>query len=181
MLRCKVNLLVAVGLAFGICEFAQAQDQMGPAPGSLDVRTNVTAGALASRAPGNMVSAAIARATGFIAQSKAGTQVTDTAPPPRNIIRQLRLDSLQTVLTNLNLLVNALENVLRAQIGLGPVAPMITNFPSGGSGNGNGNVGNIPSNLPGAGGGGSAGNGNVGSIPGNLPGTGGGGAGGSGQ
>jgi len=116
---------------------AQAVD-----PGSRAVNVNARSGAVAARAPGRLVSAAFGRARDFQNRALGGTQITDNpGSQPISPRIQMRVEALQTLFTNLNLLINTFNNMIRAQAGRDPVPPVLPNFPVSNNGSGGSNGG----------------------------------------
>ena len=124
-----LTALVALAVV-SMSQSAWAQRTL-PEPGSQDVRINTSGSALAARSPGSLVSAALGRATERNGTFLAGTEITETASDELSITNQLRVQSIQILFTNLNLLLNVYHNTLRAQFGLDPVLPIIPDFGTG--------------------------------------------------
>lgn len=125
---------VSVLLMAGMACVCRAQDTGGRSDYQ-NVNNNASSGRVAARAPGNVVSAGLARARAFITRSQEGTQIDrDASSVPLSPWAQARIESLQILFTNLNLMINALHNTIRAQAGLDPVLPRVPDFPDVGGG-----------------------------------------------
>ncbi|MCC7293347.1 MAG: hypothetical protein IT449_14905 [Phycisphaerales bacterium] len=127
-------VFVGVLLMAALASVCRAQDT-GDRGDYQNVNNNARSGRVAARAPGNVVSAGLARARAFITRGQEGTQIDrDASSVPLSPWAQARIESLQILFTNLNLMINALHNTIRAQAGLDPVPPRVPNFPDVGGG-----------------------------------------------
>lgn len=119
-----VMLVLAMApMAFG--QFAGTND-----PQNVAGRTaleNSTVGAVGLRAPGEMVTSGVARASMRIAHPRIGVDVQLTSEPP-NAGDLFLTEAIQIIFGNLNLAINLFENAIRAQAGLPAVLPPL--FPT---------------------------------------------------
>ncbi|MCG3130232.1 MAG: hypothetical protein FLDDKLPJ_00986 [Phycisphaerae bacterium] len=131
---------VILGLAaFGLTSAATfAQEGR---PDYQNVNNNASAGRVAERSPGRLVSTGLSRARTFINRSREGTQIDqDASSVPLSPWAAARIEALQIMFTNLNLMINAFHNTIRAQAGLDPVPPVLPDFPDVGGGDGGGGL-----------------------------------------
>jgi len=113
--------VVAAGLmVLGLAWPVQAQ-QGQPESGSRAVWNATSPGALAQRSPGNMVSAGAARHVD--AQNRAFSRPEITATESIKPVQQLKIDAIRILFENLNAVLLALDNAIRAQAGFAPYVP----------------------------------------------------------
>lgn len=124
----------AVVLAF--CSLPVARGQVSP-PGQ-SARDNSRSGAVASRSPGNLVIAGLARTIEAANLARAGVEIIETERST-SIGDQLLADSITIIFDQLNLAIVLLENLFRAQEGQPPVIP--TSIITGGNGAGGSDLG----------------------------------------
>lgn len=139
-MQLRSTLVVIFGLAMfglgGSAAFAQEER-----PDYQNVNNNASAGRVAERSPGRLVSTGLSRAQEFINRSREGTQIDqDAASVPLSPWAAARIEALQIMFTNLNLMINAFHNTIRAQAGLDPVPPVLPDFPDVGGGDGGGDL-----------------------------------------
>lgn len=134
--QCNFILAVlSIGSLTGVSAFGQTEPPPttpGPAPGSQDVRINSKGGAVANRSPGSWVSRGLGRAATTNADYLAANEVTQEPSDQLDLVTQLRVQSLQALFTNINLMLNVYLNTIRAQFGLPPVLPNLPDFGDGG-------------------------------------------------
>ncbi len=137
LMSCRAG---AVLLAF--CGLPVAYGQVSP-PGR-SAQENASSGAVASRAPGNLVTAGVARTLQAADLARAGVEITETERPT-SIGDQLLADSIEIVFSQLNQAIVLLENLFLAQVGQPPVIP--TNVITGSNGAGASDLGALSNQL----------------------------------
>lgn len=128
------GFLMLVGLA----AFAgEVFGQDAPATGSKAVFDNASAGAVAARAPGNMVSAAIARHQERQNENFNTPEITEPGPTADGdsnpIADQLKRDLLTQIVNDITLAIVAINNLFRTGIGLPPDIPNLSSTAAGSS------------------------------------------------
>jgi hypothetical protein len=115
---------MAAGLTLGVCLVVTVQT---PVRGQVLIAgqtalENASAGALAFRAPGNMVSAGVARALAAADFARTPVEITETIRPvsPRAVFL---VDAIEIVFDQVNRALLLLENVLRLRGGFPPALP----------------------------------------------------------
>jgi len=141
----KRSLILAIVLGCaavaGFSDSALAQEDR---PDYQNVNQNAHADRVAARSPGRLVAAGIARSREFMNNAFDGTNIDRPASDVQlSPWAQARIESLQILFTNINLMINAFHNTIRAQAGLAPVPPVLPNFSSGGGTDGGLDSGNI--------------------------------------
>jgi hypothetical protein len=86
------------------------------------VWNNTSPGAVAARRPGRLVQAGIARVNEFQAFAFSPPQITAQEDDP-DLVTQLKIQVIQTLFDNLNTILLAFNNVIRAEGGLAPFVP----------------------------------------------------------
>ncbi len=104
------------------CCFLRPVEAQVSGSNSNAVWNNLGGGALAERAPGNMVSAGIARANAFQGRAFSRPNITAREDEP-DLGTALRIQAIQALFDNLNAVLLAFNNVLRAEGGLSPYIP----------------------------------------------------------
>ena len=99
---------------------AQAQDAGADNP--LLVWNATSAGALATRAPGRMVDAGIGRYNEVRANPLSRPNITEQDDEP-SLTKQIKIRFIEEFFTNLNTLLLAFNNMIRAEGGLPPYVP----------------------------------------------------------
>ena len=86
---------------------------------------NVTGGALAARAPGNMVNAGVGRAQAAANFARGGIEIVETSRPmsPRAVFL---VDAIEIIFEQLNRTLLSLGNILLQRAGLPPLVPQVT-------------------------------------------------------
>ena len=97
-------------------------------------RENASPGAVALRAPGNMVRAGVARAQEFARTAAAGVEITQVERP--SVWAQALAESIATVFNQLNTGIVLFQNLLPARAGRPPVLPTTITPVVGGTGTG---------------------------------------------
>ena len=113
MNRVKIVPAVVLGVVVGVTSAAYAQQQ--EFPNARPVWENVKSGAIASRVPGRMVRQGTARFreahNAIINRSRNGPTITETEPPI-SPTKQLKISLLQTILDDMNLLIQVLAQTM---------------------------------------------------------------------
>lgn len=101
-----------------------AEAQIGTiGPAGQSALTNSSAGAVAFRAPGNLVIAGVARLQQQTALAQAPIEITETTPA-FSIRTQLLVDSINIIFDQLNQAISLFSNLLLARAGLPPNIPL---------------------------------------------------------
>jgi len=124
-MRPTIGLIAAVAaILIGTCAdgaFARAGENQA-------VRANVSGGAVRSRAPGNMISAAVGRYQLAHNAALAGVEIVDTPEP--SIASMALAESLGILFQQLNNAIVAFHNLLLARAGRPPIIPPTLVFPT---------------------------------------------------
>ncbi|MHC4064192.1 MAG: hypothetical protein ACYSUI_06775 [Planctomycetota bacterium] len=124
-----VILVIAVTLTGAWLATAQ---QTQPQAGSNAVWQNARPGGLAQRNPGRLVDSGLARFNAFQASAFTPPEITETSRPTK-LFTQIQVQAIQLLFDNLNAVLLALDNAIRAQAGFAPYIPNPIR-PAGGAG-----------------------------------------------
>lgn len=116
----RVTILAAAVVLVGAWT-GSAQDQEAET-GSHAVWQNVSAGALNTRAPGQLVTNGIARHNAHLNRAYSWPEITET-DRDSEIATQLKVSMIQTLFDNLNAVLLFFDNAIRAQAGFAPYIP----------------------------------------------------------
>ena len=127
--RTPWTLVLAVGTVLVWNTNARPQTTTPGTPGvptrGQHASDNVNAGALSGWAPGDMVSAGVARAQAAANFARGGIEIAETSRPmsPRAVFL---VDAIETIFKQLNLTLLYLGDVLRQRAGIPPLVPQVT-------------------------------------------------------
>ena len=129
MNRIRAHVTVAVGMVLACSASARAQTTTPGTPGvpalGQHASDNVNGGALAARAPGNMVSAGVGRAIAAGNFARGGIDITATSrPTPIHAV--FLSNAAKIIFDKLNSALLLFENALRLRAGLPPLVPQVT-------------------------------------------------------
>lgn len=124
--------VVGIVLVWNTPVRSQTPPPSPPGPGAglgQHASDNVSGGAIAARAPGNMVNAGVVRAQTAAGFASNGIKIVETTrpTPPHAVFLS---NAIKIIFDQLNSALQLLENVLRLRAGLPPLAPQATPPPT---------------------------------------------------